>query len=225
MRFITEMELRDLYKTEPFSSYVLEPDTKITPGARQFLVDKRITLIQAQGSDGKKSNDNEAINTKVHRAQLRKNWCAMRLRRKMEYIESLFPLIASEFLRSGGAVLSEEVMALGKCFRNVRDAERKRIAPENIKFWGWSEEEIKKQTDNLEKHVDISEFHVKLESGNEIALLNHVRAALREMEPAILETYWDEQKQACSRQDLIDTVNLIINILCMMMWKCLGGKK
>ncbi|MDR3541756.1 MAG: cobalamin adenosyltransferase [Desulfosporosinus sp.] len=220
MKFITEMELRDLYKTEPFATYVLEPDTKITPGARQFLVDRRVTLEQAQCSDGKKSNIHES-----NQAQVQESWCTLRLRRRMDCIESLFLLIAAELLHSGDAVLSEEVMGLEKYFQNVRNAEREQIAPDNIQFWGWSEEEIKKRSANLEKYVDISEFHVGLENGKEIALLNHLRASLREVEPTLLETYWNEEKQACSRQDLIDTVNLIINILCMMMWKCLGGQK
>jgi len=219
MKFITEMELRELYKTEPFATYVLEPDTKITPGAHQFLVDRRVTLEQAQCSVGKKSN------IKTHQAQVRGNWCTLRLRRRMDCIESLFLLVTAELLHSSDVVWSEEVMALGKCFQNVRNSEQEQIAPDKIQFWGWSEEEIKNRSDNLEKFVDISEFHVGLENGKEIALLNHLRASLREVEPALLETYWNEEQQVCSRQDLIDTVNLIINIVCMMMWKCLGGQK
>lgn len=220
MKFITEMELRDLYKTEPFTTYVLEPETKVTPGAHQFLVDRRVTLAQAHCSNDKTSDTNE-----TNGAQGRESWITLRLRRKMDCIESLFLLIAAELLHSGEAALSEEVMSLGKCFQNVLNAEREQIAPDTIRFWGWAEEEIKKRSDNLEKYVDISEFHVRLENGKEIALLNHLRASLREIEPALLEAYWNDEKQACSRQDLIDTVNLIINILCMMMWKCLGGEK
>jgi len=220
MKFITEIELRGLYKAEPFATYVLEPDTKITPGARQFLVDRRVTLVQAQCSDDKKSNIHEP-----NQIQLRENWCTQRLLGRMECVESLFLLVAAELLHAGDAVLSEEIMALGKCFRNVRKAEREQIPPDIIQFWGWSEEEIKKRSDNLEKFVDISEFHVGLENGKEVALLNYLRASLREVEPTLLEAYWNEEQQVCSRQDLIDTVNLIINILCIMMWKCLGGKK
>lgn len=220
MKFITEMELRDLYKAEPFATFFLEPDTKITPGARQFLVDRRVTLGQAHCSDGEKLKSNE-----LYQAQRLETWCTLRLRRRMDCLESLFLLIAAELLHSGDTAQSEEVMALGKCFRNVQNAERDRIAPDNLKFWGWSEEEIKTRSDNLEKHVEISDIHLGLENGREIALLNHLRTSLREVEPEILETYWNEEKQVCSRQDLIDTVNLIINILCMMMRKSLGGEK
>lgn len=217
MKFITEMELRDLYKKESFATYVLEPDIKITPGARQFLVDRRVTLVPAQGSDCKKSSGGKE--NQVVRVQ--KNWSTLRLQARMESMESLF-LLTAELLHSGDADLSEEVMALGKCFRNVRNAERERIAPDNFQFSGWSEE-IKKRSLKLGKNIDIGESHPGVSRGKEVALLNYLCASLREVEPVILEVYWNEEKQVCSRQDLIDSVNLIINVLYMLMCKCLGG--
>lgn len=42
MRFITEDELRLQYKEAPFDRYQCPADAKITPGARQFLIDHRI---------------------------------------------------------------------------------------------------------------------------------------------------------------------------------------
>ena len=220
MRFITEMELRDLYKTEPFATYVLEPDTKITPGARQFLVDRRVTLVQARCSDGEKAPSHQP-----HPAQEKENWRLLRLRGKMDCIQSLFLLGAAEILQAGNAVLSEEVMALGRCFRNLRKAEQEQMALDSIQCWGWTEAEIKKQLENAEKSMDISEMPLGLENNKEFALLNHLRASHQEVEPGLLENYWDEEKQVCSRQDLIDRVRLIINLLCMMMRKCIGGKK
>lgn len=44
MKFLTEEDLRKLYFQEPFVSYVPEPGTKLTPGARQFLADRSINL-------------------------------------------------------------------------------------------------------------------------------------------------------------------------------------
>lgn len=40
MKFITEDDLRNLYKENPFASYELEPGSKLTPGARDFLSDR-----------------------------------------------------------------------------------------------------------------------------------------------------------------------------------------
>ncbi len=222
MKFITEMELRDLYQKEPFTTYSLESSIKITPGARQFLVDRGIKLVQhqeAQSNDGISVRRNKGMGD-----QGLKSCCIQRLRSMMDTLESLFLLVAAE-LMSGDAMLAEEVIELEKCFRNVKNAELQGFPPDPIKFWDWSEEEIKNCADNLVKLLEINEFHSRLANGKTVTLLNYLRTSLSELEPAILEAYWLEEQEVCSRQDLIETVGVIINILCIMMWKCLGGQK
>ena len=44
MKFITEDDLRILFRREPFASYDLPAQAKLTPGARQFLLDKKISF-------------------------------------------------------------------------------------------------------------------------------------------------------------------------------------
>lgn len=44
MRFITENELRDLYRQEPFTSFTLQTNERLTPGARQYLLDHGINM-------------------------------------------------------------------------------------------------------------------------------------------------------------------------------------
>ena len=44
MKFITEEDLRILFRREPFASYDLPAQAKLTPGARQFLLDKKISF-------------------------------------------------------------------------------------------------------------------------------------------------------------------------------------
>ncbi|MEG2936611.1 MAG: cobalamin adenosyltransferase, partial [Clostridium sp.] len=44
MKFITEEYLRDLFRKEPFDTYKLNEGQRLTPGARQYLSDKRIEL-------------------------------------------------------------------------------------------------------------------------------------------------------------------------------------
>lgn len=51
VKFITEECLRDLYKKEPFNIYRLQQGQRLTPGAVQYLSDKRITI-----KDGSKTN-------------------------------------------------------------------------------------------------------------------------------------------------------------------------
>lgn len=220
MKFITEMELRDLYKTRPFSTFALHPDTKITPGARQFLVDRRVALISAH------SIEEARLGTEIsEQAEVRESWCTLRLHSKMQSLESLFLLAAAELFHSGKTDLSEEVVALGRCFQKVRNSEKKQTDLENIEFWGMPEAELRKHAAEMENCFDVTEEHIITAAGKELTLLNYLRASLSELEPAILETYWNEEKQVCSRQELIDAVKLMKNILCMLMWKCLGGEK
>lgn len=47
MRFITEDELRLIYRSEAFDRYELPADSRLTPGARQFLVDYRVEIVDA----------------------------------------------------------------------------------------------------------------------------------------------------------------------------------
>ena len=47
MRFITEHELREQYKAAPFTSYEVAEGTRLTPGAREFLMDRGM-LFDAQ---------------------------------------------------------------------------------------------------------------------------------------------------------------------------------
>lgn len=47
MRFITESILRDQYRKHPFFTYTLQEDERLTPGGRQFLVDRKIPFGKA----------------------------------------------------------------------------------------------------------------------------------------------------------------------------------
>ena len=47
MKFITEEDLRDLYKKQPFTDYDLKEGERLTPGARQFLVDRGVDMYDA----------------------------------------------------------------------------------------------------------------------------------------------------------------------------------
>lgn len=45
MKYITEDELRDLCNIQAFETFTLTEDVKLTPGGRQFLVDRKIPII------------------------------------------------------------------------------------------------------------------------------------------------------------------------------------
>ena len=45
MRFITEEDLKVAYKKEPFTTYDTKAGERLTPGGRQFLLDKGIKIL------------------------------------------------------------------------------------------------------------------------------------------------------------------------------------
>jgi ethanolamine utilization cobalamin adenosyltransferase len=216
MKFITEMELRDLYKAEPFTAYVLEPNIKITPEARQFLVDRGVKLIQRK--DGKDANQ-----SKEKSAQGKGSLSVRRLRTRMDSLEAQFLWVGADLLSGGETVLAEEVLALKKCFRSIKNSEREQTVPDHIPFWDESDAIIKSFATHSAQSIEINDSHVRLKQGKAITQLNCLRASLYEIEAAILETYWNEKQQTCSREDLVEKVNYLNNVLCIMIWKSLGG--
>lgn len=50
MFYVTENELRGAYNREQFSSYTLPEDAKLTPSARQFLIDFHIDFNEGYGA-------------------------------------------------------------------------------------------------------------------------------------------------------------------------------
>ena len=214
MKFVTESELRSLYKQNSFDVYVLEPAVKLTPGARQFLADRQVVVKQSAGFANRRPGSLPCLPAAG-------NWCVQRLRRRIEAVHSLFLLTAVELLLVGDSSLSAEVLHAAHYFRTIQQAELEQTAPGPIQFPSWTEEEIR---NNL-RHEEIGEFHVRLKNGKEIILLHHLRASLQEIEPLLLECYWDEGQQGCTRQDVLDALNLLGASLTRMIKKCLGGQQ
>lgn len=82
MRFITEDDLRELYKKSPFYTYTIEKNTRLTPGAKQFLNDFRIKLIEKEA----KKNSFEKTNIFDKKAESNKNTYSKRLAIRLKKI-------------------------------------------------------------------------------------------------------------------------------------------
>ena len=215
MRFITEMELRAAYKLEPFSAYLPPDGAKITPGARQFLIDRGVSIGTA-----KKTEEEKPVC-----AAKREDWRSLQLRSWMQATEAQIFLVGAEILHEGDAAVAEEVMTLAKAFRELQQAEKDGGKLPEFFFSGWTEKELHEYLAVGGKDFSIGEFHVGLENGRTIARLNSLRASLNVVKTALLEFYWDEAAGLCKRQDFEARLQLIGNILCIMMQKCLGGQK
>ncbi|MBO0411623.1 hypothetical protein JZO81_11165 [Enterococcus hulanensis] len=55
MRFITEQDIRTAFIRTPFEVYHLSTDTRLTPEARQFLIDRKITITDEEAEQLQKT--------------------------------------------------------------------------------------------------------------------------------------------------------------------------
>ena len=221
MIFITEDDLRDRYRNEPFTEYEVEPGTRITPGARQFLADRQIVLFDAenprkkQGAGKEKSSASQSATMEL---------CDRKLCGRINSLEAMFLTVAEELLNRD-ILLAQKVISLKKSFADIKKILKDENSCDPLlceQCTGINEENF---SDDLGDCFEITEFHIQLGKGKEIISLHRLRCALREMEFDILEFYsgYDDEKKQC--EEMIGRVNQIINTLSQLICYTAGGEK
>lgn len=218
MKFITEEDLRDLYRKEPFTTYEIEPGARLTPGARQYLLDRGINMLD-DGSCVKKSTVN--AEQSAAQSERRKNCKKKILCSRMKSMESLF-LLTGEELLSGDAVLGQRVIDLGRQFSCIKNVLEGKGTAENL----CCTECTGMNADNFSKDLgdcfEITESHMQLKKGRYIIILHRLRCILHEIEPALLEL-----NEGCEDElykEVTGKVNQVINTISQMICQVNGGK-
>lgn len=210
MRFLTEEDLRLLYRNTPFAEYHIEPGTRLTPGGRQFLNDRGIRVCgeRASARPVAVGNAQAAGNAQVAGPLLpaaptspASSHELLALRRAQ-----------SIFLSTGAELLDYSVVTAGEVFELERllasaaagDFTRE---PECSACTGIS---AKNAGELLEDCFEVTGFHAQLEAGKEIVRLHGLRCELRCLEAELS----GGRKRA---------VRTIINRLSQMICRALGG--
>lgn len=226
MKFITEEDLRDLYRKEPFTTYEIEPGARFTPGARQYLADRGINMFD----NGPYTNKN-TVNVKQPSAsapqEKKNNWKKKKLHSIMKSMEALF-LLTGEELLSGDALLGQNVINLDKQFVNIKNALEGKGSAENLSCTECTGINADNFSDDLGDCFEITELHMQFKKGRDIIILHRLRSALREIEPVVLELYEgvgegnNDENELC--KEVIGKVNQIVNTLSQMICSVCGGK-
>ncbi|AZV56190.1 ethanolamine utilization protein [Clostridium sp. AWRP] len=252
MKFITEIDLRDLYRKEPFTDYELKLGTRLTPEASQFLSDKGINMFddesyyknknvvnkgqpveKKQDVDKKQAVEKketvekvQTINENQIPAQPKKknNWKKKKLYSKMKSTEALF-LITEEELLNKDILWAQNVISLGKQFTKIKNAIQDKGSVENLCIKECTAINFSNYSLDLDDCFEITEFHMQLKKGRDIIILHRLRCALREIEPFILEAYEDSEDEDALCSDIIGKINQIINALSQMICSIFGGTK
>jgi ethanolamine utilization cobalamin adenosyltransferase len=219
MKFITENDLRDLNRKEPFTTYEIEPGVRLTPGARQFLSDHRINMFD-NGLGTKKNTVNEEPSPIL--LEKKNNWKKKKLHSKMKSTEALF-LLSEEELLSGDDSLAQSVINLAKQFSLIRNHMEGKGLVENLSLTECTGIKTDNFSEDLDDCFEITEAHMQLKQGRKIIILHRLRCDLREIEPVVLELYENSDDELCT--EVIGKVNQIINTLSQMICSVLGGKE
>lgn len=220
MKFITEDDLRDLNKKEPFTTYEIEQGARLTPGARQFLSDRGINMLD---NDPYTVKNNVNLKKPPALPDRKSNWKKKKLHSKMKSTEALFLLSGQELL-SVDVFFAQKVINLGKQFSSIKNCFEGKGLAEILPLTECTGINGDNFSEDLGDCYEITEFHMQLTKGREIIILHRLRCDLREIEPVVLELYeGNDDNEICT--EIIGKVNMNINTLSQMICSILGGEK
>ncbi len=220
MKFITEEYLRDLYRKEPFNTYKLQQGQRLTPGAAQYLSDKRITM---NNDDSKKDkNVSQENKTEAVKPERNTNLNLKKLCCKLKSMEAVFLVTSSEILRED-IILAQNVMNLGRKISNIRNVLEGKGVLESIYCKECTGINPLNFMTDLDDCFEITEFHMQLEKSNAILKMNALRCAIRELQFDIIDTYKNDDDGLKNR--IMENTNSIINSLSQLICSAVGGKE
>jgi len=219
MKFITEGDLRDLYKIEPFTAYDLESNARLTPGARQYLTDRGINMLN--GSSGTRT---VKAKKSAELPESKNNWKKLRLYSLLKSIDALFLLTVEELL-SRDVCLAQITLKLNRQFSCIKNTVKNNSTVENLSCSECTGINENNFSDSLEDCFEITDFHMQLEKGREILILHRLRCALQEIEPVAQELSCSSEDEKKLFEEIVCKVNQIINSLSQLICSAVGGEK
>lgn len=242
MKIITEIELRDRYKKEPFTTYTLAYSDKLTPAASQFLSERRITVVHANCTipqdkallqdkalkepdegylslaDGAVLKEKPEYLTHLRgKTLIPKNHPRIIFRGKVDSVEAQLTDIIVEI---GQLEMEELKNDLGRILEYLRKLLRAEVTDEAlpfIEFNGWSEADIREYSQKPQNYFGVKHFFPGPELGKIMAKLNLVRTALRELELAAVDAFYDSKTGRIEREDIILALNRLSSLVYVIM--------
>ncbi|MFT4107103.1 MAG: hypothetical protein QM657_15220 [Lacrimispora sp.] len=186
MKFITEDDLRIVFRKEPFASFDILEGTRLTPGARQFLMDHKV-MIQ-EGSREEKEKPGKTAEDENAAGILREN--------KLYMLK--IKTLQAEFLEAGLELMERNVLLAEQVF----DLERW-LFKQGVPFHGCTGFDRESFEGPSEDCFEITGFHAQSPKGKEILILHRLRCKTREL-----------QAEA-SEENLNPVINRLSQMICL----------
>lgn len=224
MKFITEEDLRDLYRKQPFTDYDLQEGERLTPGARQFLVDRGINMydkenprkpVTVTASSNGTTTAGDAAPEKPLASKANRKLCA-----QMKSLKSLFLLTAQELLNLD-VCLSQQVTGLYRQFASLGTASEGKCEAADLCCRPCSGINGDNFSQCIGDCFEITEFHMQMPKGKEMLLLDRLRSELESFDIELEDLIADEELQ----KNVSGKLNQIINTLSQMICTEMGGNE
>lgn len=227
MKVVTEIDLRDLYRKEPFIVFSLPAGARLTPAAAQFLSERKITLNRA-GQPGQKKE----FQTQLKGSELViKNHPRIKFRGQLDHLEAEAILAIIEVRREGLAALAGDLQWLLDLLRQIMRAEVTGQALPEIYFGGLDSQSIREYSHHPEKHLGVRHFTPGAGHGPIMGRLNLLRTLVRQVELAAVNAFYQADDcqsdagvgQGVQREDLLAALNRASSAVYIMMCRLLAG--
>lgn len=209
MRFITELELRDQFAGGIPEQYQVPAGCRLTPAARQYLMDLRLyrhpSPASAPVSSGKRKPEH-MTNLNAHE-MVCKTHPRIHLRGKLDTLESEILVLQTTCSPEWREPLNEALQLT----RSILAAEVREIPLAPWTLQGMNPEEIHRCSHHPEEFGFPGHILPAPEHGLLAAQLNRLRAITRETELAAVTAFWDGRK--VTREDLVMALNRLSSYL------------
>ena len=207
MKFITENDLRAMYRQDAFAEFVVEAGTRLTPGARQFVLDKRIVLVEG---GGRPSETDTAVDFPAPEARYPK------LVARAGSLENLFLETGCDLLKSD-ICLAREILELQPALAGIKSTLKGEDIPDSLTCTPCTGITGDNFSGALSDCFEIGPFHAQARQGRNILMLNRLRCAMHEFRVLAAESAGEDWIQA--------RINRVTNTLSQMICKAFGGKE
>lgn len=218
-KFITEEHLKGIYKKEPFSSFELKINERLTPGGRQYLLDKKILIIDNLNlkiSD--KCTDKAGIKEKIEsnikeEKKDKENLKNQNLVYKFSSIESLFYKLASDIFVKD-LELAQKIIDICRYIRDFREFLEGKKELVNINY--------KVEIEDQKEKVEISEIYIYTKNSSDLFAIQHLFYELKILKGLVVEVYENEKHTLEVTTKYID---VIIEMMSKVISETAGGMK
>lgn len=212
MKFITENDLRALYKAQPFSSYDPKEGERLTPGARQFLIDRGINMY---GARSEKSQARAVRSADRTGSAQETRWLKLKLEaERLRFLRAEKKLLASD------VQMAQQLTALGRQLSLLALCTSDNYEVADLFCTGCAGMDEKNFSQPLSDCVDVNEFCMQLEQAETLLTLAELRSDLRLLQLELAEKIHDEKL----REKLTMKLNQIINRLSQLICQTMGGR-